>query len=190
MVVLIRYMNLAVVVIVVVAGEALCGVRGLTDGLVPFAFEHIAVTTHVFTVKGLNLVRRVRGLKGGSFDAEMEVAEIEIDVGGILVFAVIVLDDHSSGVGGKADARDVGVVVGLHVHGAEWSADLDVVSVGVFVRGHSAAGEEHARSRGENRQSKYVHRGDLSRELWPDDTPAHPKDTPTVAAMFRTDGSR
>ena len=67
----------------VVAGEALRGVRGRADGVIVAALDDVAVAGgEVFAVEGEDLVLRVGGLEAGGLDAEVEAAEAHVDIGG------------------------------------------------------------------------------------------------------------
>src|SRR6185437_3886092 len=110
----------------------------------------------------------------------MEVAEVEIDICGIVLLAVVLLDRDGAGIGAETDAGDIGVLVGLDVHGAEGCAHAHVVSVAMLAVGDIAAGEEHTSGGGEDGQSKRVHRaqlvhhpGPLAESVGRGNTPAH-----------------
>jgi len=105
-----------VAAVVVIAGEPFCSSRRLTDGMAAAALEDITIVSHVLAVEGLDLVGRVGGLKAGRFNAEMEVAEVEVDIGRVVLLTVVFLDRYSAGIGCEADACDVGILVGLDVH--------------------------------------------------------------------------
>src|SRR5215469_13254986 len=150
--------GVGVVVFALAAGESGGGATRLAYSIFPLTLEDVAVASHVLAIEGLDFIGRVGGLEGGGFDAEMEVAEVEVDVGGVAFLAVMFLDRHGAGVGGEADAGDVGILVGLDVHGAEGRAHADVVSVAALAVGDAAAGEEETGG-GDDGQTKRVRRG-------------------------------
>jgi hypothetical protein len=143
--VVIVYAKLALALLVA-TGKALRGAGRLADGLIADALEHLSEAGHVLPVEGLDSRGCVGSLEGSGFDAQVEVAEVEIDVSGIVVFAVVVFDRHGAWISGQPDGRDIGVFIGLDVHGAEGSAHSDVISVAVIAVRDLAAGEEQARS--------------------------------------------
>ena len=144
--------------VVIVSGESISCARRLTDGLVPTALDDVAVMRPVPAVEGLDRVGGVRSLEAGGLHAEVKVTEVQVDVGSILVLAVVLLDGHGAGVSCQTDAGNVCILVGPDVHGAERRTHLHVVSIPMLVVGDAAAGEEKAGDGGKNRQSKRIHR--------------------------------
>jgi len=108
--------GVSVMVLVLAAGESRGGASGLPDGVFSFAFKDVTVPGHVPAVKRLDFVGGVGGLEGGGFYTEVKVTEVEVDVGGVFVFSVVLFDRDCAGLGGETDPGNVGVVVRLDVH--------------------------------------------------------------------------
>ncbi len=111
------------------------------DRAVVDAIDDIAVAAEGFGVEGFYLVGIVGGVEAGCFDAQVKVAEAQVDVSCAAVF-IVFLDRSCAGLCGESDAGERYGFVGFDFHAAEGRAELAViVSIGFFGF-EAAAGEE------------------------------------------------
>jgi hypothetical protein len=115
--------------VIVVAGEALGGVRRGPDGGVVGALDDIAITAERCAVEVSDLLGRVLGTVADGLHAKLKAADGKVNVGGsgVLVF----LEECGSGIWGETGALLDDGVVSLDGHAAEGSGDLYVVAAAV-----------------------------------------------------------
>lgn len=132
-----------VVMVILVAGEALGRVVRLADRVVVDTLDDVAVTAEGIAVKSLHFVGAVGGAVGDRFDAHLKAAEAHINVGGavVVVSAMFLFDEFGSGVGGQADRGLGGGVIGLDLQATEGRGDFYVVVAVFVVVGDAATGD-------------------------------------------------
>jgi hypothetical protein len=144
-----------VIVLLLVAGKALRCARWRTDGAAAATLDDVAIALRkILAVEGENFILLVRCLEASCLDAEMEAAEVHIDVGGVAIVIVLVLDGNSSRIGCEADGGGVAGVVSFDLHGAEGRSDVDILLTAVLVLRDAATEQKQAGKRGNGESAK------------------------------------